>query len=561
MNLAAVFSTAIGYNSSLGTSKNSTQPVGSVSGNEAFGSMLANVASNKDLVSPEISDEDNGMFTDIIEELNAANKTELLTLIQDHPEMVELLEDANITSAIALNLLVIFSQNPELSKLSGDELITKLSELTDDALAKESDVGYLPMITTELPAQLDVLFDKLQLLIDQVKEVVAKVDENSDVKQSSTELLALLKDWTSLERKGAEKDLTEMIGRELSHKELSIWKQLVSNYDKRNQLSQNGQYQSNAQITKSDIANWLQQSLSNYVEPTSGKIDASSMEKLEEVSSQLLRDLIKIIQSNEHGNRPVSIERFNSTVANASQQITLTKLEQQVLQTGSAEEVEELSEQLVKQISAIIQSSNVFTEKSEVTIVVQPDELGNATVNLQQVNNTISNGSQQVVMSEVQQHVIHTTSTERVEEVSDRLVRQFTNVVSSGKFLNGKSEITLMLRPDHLGNMTVKLEQVNGEMMVRILVSSLATKGVLEANIDQLKHVFLPHQVIIEKNELTIDEQVMLDKQEEELAENGSSNEEENNQSQEEKTSEIDFQTIFQQINLELIGSEEYDDN
>jgi Flagellar hook-length control protein FliK len=67
---------------------------------------------------------------------------------------------------------------------------------------------------------------------------------------------------------------------------------------------------------------------------------------------------------------------------------------------------------------------------------------------------------------------------------------------------NGTLELTIKLKPAHLGDMMINFTQVNGEMAVKISVSTSSAKELLEANINQLKSMFSPNQVIIEKQQI-----------------------------------------------------------
>src|SRR5690625_7091782 len=49
--------------------------------------------------------------------------------------------------------------------------------------------------------------------------------------------------------------------------------------------------------------------------------------------------------------------------------------------------------------------------------------------------------------------------------------------------------------------MMVRLEEVNGEMTAKIIVTTEAAKKALQSNIHQLKNMFSPHQVVIERQD------------------------------------------------------------
>lgn len=108
-------------------------------------------------------------------------------------------------------------------------------------------------------------------------------------------------------------------------------------------------------------------------------------------------------------------------------------------------------------------------------------------------------------MQQLEQYVIHVQHENRQVPVDKQLIDQLQQVMKTSKFLqqsNGKNQLSIALRPDNLGHMVVRMTQMNGEMTVKILVSSHVAKDMLESNIQQLKHMFSPHQVVVERQEI-----------------------------------------------------------
>ncbi|WP_245804840.1 flagellar hook-length control protein FliK [Halobacillus hunanensis] len=108
------------------------------------------------------------------------------------------------------------------------------------------------------------------------------------------------------------------------------------------------------------------------------------------------------------------------------------------------------------------------------------------------------------VMTKVEQYVIHMNPNQSSHGMQKQLMEQFEQLIKSNRvFLNnaGHMEINIRLKPQQLGDMTVRLAQLNGEMTVKILVSTQAAKEMLEGNIQQLRHMFSPQQVVIEKHD------------------------------------------------------------
>lgn len=160
-----------------------------------------------------------------------------------------------------------------------------------------------------------------------------------------------------------------------------------------------------------------------------------------------------------------------------------------------------------------------------------------------------------VPMSEVQQYTIHLQSLDRVERVSEELTQRIVNIIKESRFMTRPSllqpmqQLTVVLKPEHLGNITVRLTQVDGNMTVNFIVTSQATKELLEANVHQLKHMFSPHQVTIERNESISDEDFFKNHEENERHEEESSSDQSNESNEErEDESELDFRSFIEQL-------------
>ncbi|WP_208592495.1 flagellar hook-length control protein FliK [Gracilibacillus suaedae] len=113
-------------------------------------------------------------------------------------------------------------------------------------------------------------------------------------------------------------------------------------------------------------------------------------------------------------------------------------------------------------------------------------------------------GSQQV-QSKIQQYVIHLSQTNSDQQLAQKqLIDQFQQVMQKSNFMklsSGANQLMIRLQPKHLGDVTVKLTQINGEMTVKMIASTQGAKELLEGNLKQLRHMFSPQQVIIEKQE------------------------------------------------------------
>ncbi|SET41732.1 hook-length control protein FliK [Salinibacillus kushneri] len=114
-------------------------------------------------------------------------------------------------------------------------------------------------------------------------------------------------------------------------------------------------------------------------------------------------------------------------------------------------------------------------------------------------------------MSKIEQYTIYLQRGEgNPSSNNSDVMEQIQKILKSSRFIQneGSTQLTIKLKPAHLGDMVVKFTQTNGEMAVRIAVSSQAAKDMLESNMNQLRHMFHPHQVIVDKQaEPTIPQQ------------------------------------------------------
>lgn len=161
-----------------------------------------------------------------------------------------------------------------------------------------------------------------------------------------------------------------------------------------------------------------------------------------------------------------------------------------------------------------------------------------------------------IKMSTLEQHVIHVNRGERIERVGQQLTQQISSLIQQSTFLQPKNplqELSIMLKPEHLGAISIKITQVNNEVMVKIITSSSVTKDLLEGNMQQLKHVFSPHQVQVVRDETIIDDEIIVSAEEEDdhKEEHDDGEEQTNKQNTDQETT--DFATFLKQIEEEEV--------
>ncbi|MFD1018185.1 flagellar hook-length control protein FliK [Thalassobacillus hwangdonensis] len=163
-------------------------------------------------------------------------------------------------------------------------------------------------------------------------------------------------------------------------------------------------------------------------------------------------------------------------------------------------------------------------------------------------NKTLSTLQTGTAITKVEQYVIHLNQSQTKESAQQQLIQQFERVLKSSKFLhnrNGGLELQMRLKPGNLGDVIVKMTQLNGEMAVKIMVSSQAAKEMLDGNMQQLRHMFSPQQVVIEKVEQNNNGQALHSNQQEKSSsgnDQGSSN---NEHQQSDKQNKEEDSTTF----------------
>lgn len=107
-------------------------------------------------------------------------------------------------------------------------------------------------------------------------------------------------------------------------------------------------------------------------------------------------------------------------------------------------------------------------------------------------------------MSKVEQFIIHVNQNQTQSAKQQQFIQEFERVLQSSKMFTNRAggmEMQLKLKPGNMGDMTVRMVQMNGELAVKILVSTQAAKDMLDGNLNQLRHMFSPQQVVIEKQD------------------------------------------------------------
>ncbi|MGG3799870.1 flagellar hook-length control protein FliK [Metabacillus fastidiosus] len=148
------------------------------------------------------------------------------------------------------------------------------------------------------------------------------------------------------------------------------------------------------------------------------------------------------------------------------------------------------------------------------------------------------------------------------EKVEPQVRQEFTNQLLTamknsrfGQTPNGTNRLIIKLNPEHLGQLTIRLTQQNGEMVARIIASTQSAKELLEHSITQLRHALPSVNVQIDRFELLAenyqesyrDQQGDKERNEQSDAQSG----------QKQKDDETDASQSFKEVFTTQIESEE----
>ncbi|MDV2580603.1 flagellar hook-length control protein FliK [Alkalibacillus haloalkaliphilus] len=182
---------------------------------------------------------------------------------------------------------------------------------------------------------------------------------------------------------------------------------------------------------------------------------------------------------------------------------------QQANQQGQ-NQLNERWSQLVQQIRSKVETQNQQTSQQFINSIKQllPGLLSQGNSGSEQSTMLQRNGDfnfEQLNMSKLEQFTVHVSraNSSQSSQMSNQqqIIEQLQKIIQSTQFgrANGTNNLTIQLKPANLGQMTLQFTQIDGQMAVKISVMSTAAKEMLESNLNQLRHLFHPNQVVIER--------------------------------------------------------------
>lgn len=448
--------------------------------------------------------------------------------------------------------------------------------IMEQVLKKAKDLGFSKEETSEILKKLQSLFDQLNS-----EEIELATSEEEQLKLLNEEGLAYISD----------------VFANLTDEDIDIFSKLVDALNEDFNLSLSFLTSLAQQFTKLEIDEAKQGLLYEYLNDLSNSSDEKE-QLLNNLYSKLLQGLteeeqfpsltkVTIANANETQSNGPASDQFNKLfallrTANAalqsfeqSEDMKAGRLflnDMQLVQKLSSELAPEELKHLLREAGvlerneskfiAILQNLNRISEISTRSTYMYDSSLNTkdlkqwlahieANLNLSQV--TLASVNQepklfqsQSALNHIEQYVLHANQAEDLSSNLSKLLNrnQFFQI---GQALNG-NQMTIHLRPEHLGEMVVRFQQIDGETVVKLIVASAGAKQLLESNLNQLKNMFSPHQIIIEsREESSIPE---VNKENEQMAEDRNEEADERHQEEQQDDSEqtMNFKGILDNL-------------
>lgn len=273
---------------------------------------------------------------------------------------------------------------------------------------------------------------------------------------------------------------------------------------------------------------------------------------IQEVSTQAHELIEEVLNQEQSVKIHKQLAQLLEQAQNLKQQ--LTSLGDEELAEGEKDTVDKIWSNLQSMYEkrTSINKGGIYTENAK----VRPADVGTWLQHMvgdTELSQTQSHISMQQHMTPVEQYVMHIRTQDGGTLQNEQMMQQFQQIVNQSAL--GKNQffkqLSITIQPEQLGEMTIRLVQIEGEMIAKITVTSQATKSALESNLHQLKNMFAPHQVMIEKQEGDSQANFEQDNTKEDQQQSSDQHEEDHHGDDKEQGS---FQEKFEQILEETVG-------
>src|SRR5699024_515225 len=151
-----------------------------------------------------------------------------------------------------------------INKMEEDEIVT-LDKLVDHFITETDSENVAP--DRALPVDFQEEFvalnhqvvQELLTVIQKAEGIISQITNEQDAKLLAPKLIALLEQYTTLEKKYNNEKINPDVHEALKSetpKEHGVWRELLNTFKKREQLITKQQYNTDAKVTSTDVAKW-----------------------------------------------------------------------------------------------------------------------------------------------------------------------------------------------------------------------------------------------------------------------------------------------------------------
>lgn len=291
-----------------------------------------------------------------------------------------------------------------------------------------------------------------------------------------------------------------------------------------------------SQLSKKDLSNLIEstdnlslEQLGLSLEKFKSLVSELDQVNLESLNEDSLQQILESIQQQEVSqllmNAPaINLQQIDSLTTGNQNQVQQTEQalarviaslfgQQQNMtfnqQSGSSNKWQQLLQQLQQQINQQNLNQPSVQHRQDVAAIRQSltqllnNQTSDQSMSAARLDQLFGDQNQ---MSKLEQFTIHLARANGQQSTSNmssqqQMIEQLQRIIQSSNFgrANGAQNLTIQLKPANLGQMTLQFMQIDGQMGVKISVMSQAAREMLESNINQLRHMFQPNQVVIEQ--------------------------------------------------------------
>ena len=385
--------------------------------------------------------------------------------------------------------------------------------------------------------------EKLEELEEQAEMLLSGMDGEEDIKEISAKLLHLLEQWSSIAKPEDELVIsTDETNRDSISSEILV--EMLENIQA--SLIDDDKPLENIEDQLENLLDWLNNNPINLLE------QATLFQNLKTQVEHILK---------QQNLSESSIDRLTFNIEqlldrSLKKDGVLKLLNPEISEDKATSKEKAIWQELVQNYQkrkelASTYRTNASVETSDISKWLSHSINKQTTTNQNNITQSSGIGLTSLPMSQIEQYVIHVNQMQSSSSVDQQVIDQIEKIMASSKFLsqpNGRMQLSMMLRPENLGEMRVHFTQMDGEMVVKIAVNSGATKDLLERNLHQLRNVFSPHQVVVERQEINLQQSADVPEEQNDESFNDQDNNAQQNHDENQHnddSNEVDFREIL----------------